>query len=154
METKLNSQENRYLAFSLGAENYAIPLLLVKEVVALPKIRALPQTPAHFLGLMDLRGQVMPVIDLRLKLNIKPSTSLETSVIICDLQSVCIAMVAAPFGDLRAAFGRRGEAPGIHHRCLPQRFEFDSLLRPDKTLEARRANSRKGHSSPSRLGHF
>jgi purine-binding chemotaxis protein CheW len=93
METKLNSQENRYLAFSLGAENYAIPLLLVKEVVALPKIRALPQTPAHFLGLMDLRGQVMPVIDLRLKLNIKPSTSLETSVIICDLQSVCIAMV-------------------------------------------------------------
>ena len=109
MDQTTSAEENRYLAFSLGAEHYAIPLLLVKEVIALPKIRPLPQTPPHFLGLMDLRGQVIPVIDLRLKLQIKPSGSPETTVIICNLQpprsqqQICIGMVVDSINLVLAA---------------------------------------------------
>lgn len=75
----------RFLCFSLGAEEYGMPLLKVKEVIAMPEITPIPFTPTHFLGIMNLRGQVISIIDLRTKFNIKPKTNEETSVIICDI---------------------------------------------------------------------
>ncbi len=83
----------RYLCFMLGEESYAIPLLSVKEVIAPPEITPVPQTPPYFLGIMNLRGQIISVMDLRTKLSIKPSASSETSVIICDLISSSIGIV-------------------------------------------------------------
>ncbi len=85
---------NRYLSFSLNSEHYALPLLAVREVVAMPEVTAVPFTPPHFLGIMNLRGQVISIIDLRLKFNMKkPETNTETSVIICDLAPLCIGAV-------------------------------------------------------------
>jgi purine-binding chemotaxis protein CheW len=84
---------SRYLSFSLGKEEYAIPLLAVREVIAVPEVTPIPFTPAHFLGIMNLRGQVISIIDLRLKLGIKPIREGETSVIICDLGQMCLGVV-------------------------------------------------------------
>jgi len=85
--------ENRYLGFSLGSEEFGIPLLDVKEVIAMPEITAIPQTPPYFLGIMNLRGQVISVLDLRHKLGIKPNNSNETSIIVCDLNPLCLGVV-------------------------------------------------------------
>lgn len=74
----------RYLNFSLGKEEYAVPLLAVREVIAMPPVRAVPHTPPHFLGIADLRGHVISIIDLRGKLGIKASENADNSVIICD----------------------------------------------------------------------
>lgn len=84
---------DRYLSFSLGQEDYAVPLLDVKEVIAMPDVTPIPFTPPHFLGIMNLRGQVISVLDLRTKMGIKPSGSGETAVIICDLASVSLGIV-------------------------------------------------------------
>jgi purine-binding chemotaxis protein CheW len=84
---------DRFLAFSLGAEEYAIPLLAVREVIAVPDITPVPQSPAHFLGIMNLRGQVISVLDLRTKFGIRPQSSEETSVIILDLQDHSLGVV-------------------------------------------------------------
>jgi len=83
----------RYLGFSLGAEEYAIPLLTVKEVIAMPEITPIPQTPPYFLGIMNLRGQVISILDLRQKFNIKSQNTQETAVVICELGSLCIGVV-------------------------------------------------------------
>ena len=83
----------RFLVFALGEEEYAIPLLSVKEVIALPEFTKIPQTPSHFLGIMNLRGQVISVMDLRLKFGIKAATTSETVVIICDLPPLCLGIV-------------------------------------------------------------
>lgn len=83
----------RYICFSLGDEEYAIPLLSVREVIALPETTKVPGTPAHFLGIMNLRGQVISIIDLRSKFSIKPKDGGETAVIICDLSPLCIGVV-------------------------------------------------------------
>jgi purine-binding chemotaxis protein CheW len=91
MET--DEQLGRYLSFSLGQEEYGIPLLSVKEVVAVPEITPIPFTPTYFLGIMSLRGQVISVIDLRSKLNIKPNTSAETAIVICELNSIFLGVV-------------------------------------------------------------
>ncbi len=86
--------KDRYLCFILGGEEFAIPLLSVKEVIALPEITHVPQTPPYFLGIMNLRGQVITIIDLRTKLTIKPGQSSENNaVIICDLNPNSIGVV-------------------------------------------------------------
>ena len=87
------STGERFLCFSLGSEDYAIPLLSVKEVIAVPEITPLPFSPPHFLGIMNLRGQVISVVDLRQKLGIKPKPGAETAVIICDLAQICLGVV-------------------------------------------------------------
>ncbi len=84
---------DRYLAFSLGKEEYAIPLLSVREVIAIPEITPVPQSPSHFLGIMNLRGQVISVIDLRTKFGIKPNSSEETSVVILDMGDHSLGVV-------------------------------------------------------------
>jgi purine-binding chemotaxis protein CheW len=92
-QTALLQEGTRFLSFSLGSENYAIPLLAVKEVIALADITAIPFTPPYFVGIMNLRGQVISVIDLRKKFNIKYKESGETAVIICDLFPLCLGIV-------------------------------------------------------------
>jgi purine-binding chemotaxis protein CheW len=76
---------NRYICFSLGAENFAIPLLAVREVIGVPQVTPVPQTPSYFLGIMNLRGLVISVMDLRLKMSIKPKGGTEETVMILDL---------------------------------------------------------------------
>jgi purine-binding chemotaxis protein CheW len=94
MEEKKNMGEiERYLAFSLETEDYAIPLLSVKEVIAMPEITAIPYTPPHFLGIMNLRGQVISVIDMRLKFGLKPKPNTETAVVICDFNGISLGVV-------------------------------------------------------------
>ncbi len=83
----------KHLCFDLGEEEFSIPLLEVKEVLAMPEFTKVPQTPPHFLGIMNLRGQVISVIDLRSKLAIKSSVNSETSVIILDLDSFYLGVV-------------------------------------------------------------
>ncbi len=82
-----------YLKFMLHEENYAIPLLMVKEVIALPEVTSLPHTPKYFLGMMNLRGQIISIIDLRSKLGIKSDFNAETTVIICEKGAYCIGIV-------------------------------------------------------------
>jgi purine-binding chemotaxis protein CheW len=84
---------DRYLCFSLGSEEFAIPLLCVKEVIAVPDVTPVPFTPPHFLGIMNLRGQVISVLDLRQKFGIKGTNSNETAVIICEISPLCIGVV-------------------------------------------------------------
>ncbi len=88
-----NANRERFLSFSLGSEEYAVPLLAVREVIALPEFTPVPYTPTYFLGIMNLRGQVISIMDLRQKLGIKPGLNTETAVIICDLNGASIGVV-------------------------------------------------------------
>ena len=94
IKMKKNSGElNRFIEFSLGAENYAIPLLMVKEVISVPETTPIPKSPPHFVGIMNLRGQVISVVDLRKKLKIEIRRDKEEAVIIVDIGGVDIGIV-------------------------------------------------------------
>jgi purine-binding chemotaxis protein CheW len=88
-----DNHPNRFLEFDLGNEHFAIPLPDIREVIAFPDFRPIPQTPDYFLGIMSLRNEVIPVIDLRIKLSIEPTLTHETSVIVCDLKPVIVGIV-------------------------------------------------------------
>jgi purine-binding chemotaxis protein CheW len=60
-------QEGKYLTFSMADEEYGIGILKIKEIIGMMVITTVPQTPEFVKGVINLRGKVIPVIDLRLR---------------------------------------------------------------------------------------
>ena len=62
-----SGKEGKYLTFALAGEEYGLEILKVKEIIGIMTITSVPQTPSYVKGVINLRGKVIPVIDLRLK---------------------------------------------------------------------------------------
>jgi purine-binding chemotaxis protein CheW len=60
-------KEGKYLTFSLASEEYGIGILKIKEIIGMMPITSVPQTPEYIKGVVNLRGKVIPVMDLRLR---------------------------------------------------------------------------------------
>jgi len=65
-------KEGKYLTFSLAGEEYGIGILKVKEIIGMMSITMVPQTPVYLKGVINLRGKVIPVVDLRIKFGMDP----------------------------------------------------------------------------------
>jgi purine-binding chemotaxis protein CheW len=79
-------QLDKFLSFVLGDENFAIPLLKVREVIALPEITPVPKASQHVLGIMNLRGQIITIFDMRSCLKLKSMRKEDLTVVICDME--------------------------------------------------------------------
>ncbi|MBI4619442.1 MAG: purine-binding chemotaxis protein CheW [Desulfobacterales bacterium] len=64
---ELANKEGKYLTFGLRGEEYGLEILKVKEIIGIMNITFVPHTPMYVKGVINLRGKVIPVIDLRLK---------------------------------------------------------------------------------------
>jgi purine-binding chemotaxis protein CheW len=64
---EIDPRAGKYLSFWLGQEEYAIQVLRVREIMGVQEITAVPQTPRYVKGVINLRGKVIPVMDLRLR---------------------------------------------------------------------------------------
>jgi purine-binding chemotaxis protein CheW len=67
MEETLAKADAKYLTFRLARESYGIEILKVREIIGLMDITAVPKTAGHIRGVINLRGKIVPVIDMRLK---------------------------------------------------------------------------------------
>ncbi len=67
MELQVQVQAGKHLTFFLGKEDYGIPILKVKEIIGLMEITYVPRTPEFIKGVINLRGKIVPIMDLRLK---------------------------------------------------------------------------------------
>ena len=65
-------REGKYLTFLLSSEEYGIGILTVKEIIGMMPITPVPRTPEWVLGIINLRGKVIPVVDLRMKFGMEP----------------------------------------------------------------------------------
>jgi len=84
----LLDKAGKYLTFALGKEQYGLEILKVREIIGYMDITAVPQTPHHVKGVINLRGQVIPVIDLRAKFGMETAEITEqTCIIVCEIQS-------------------------------------------------------------------
>jgi len=71
--TVLPSKAGRYLTFTLGREAYGLPVLNVREIIRLCPITPVPNMPSHVRGVINLRGTVIAVLDLRAKFSMAPA---------------------------------------------------------------------------------
>ncbi len=78
----------KYLTFSLEDEEYGIGILKVKEIIGMMPITSVPRTPEFVKGVINLRGKVIPVIDLRLKFSMESiDYSDRTCIIVVEIDS-------------------------------------------------------------------
>lgn len=81
-------REGKYLTFSLGEEEYGIGILRVKEIIGMMRITPVPQTPPYVKGVINLRGRVIPVIDLRHRFGMDPIQYTDrTCIIVVEIDS-------------------------------------------------------------------
>jgi purine-binding chemotaxis protein CheW len=66
-ELDISTEEGRFLTFSLGKEVYGIEIKYVTEIVGLQGITEIPELPSYVKGIINLRGKIIPVIDVRLR---------------------------------------------------------------------------------------
>ena len=77
----------KYLTFALGREEYGLEILKVREIIGYMDITAVPRTPAYVKGVINLRGQVIAVIDLRSKFGMETAERTEqTCVIVVEIR--------------------------------------------------------------------
>jgi purine-binding chemotaxis protein CheW len=77
-----DERAGKYLTFVLGDEEYGLQILRVREIIGMMEITAVPQTPPFVKGVVNLRGKVIPVIDLRLKFGMAEKEPTEATCII------------------------------------------------------------------------
>ncbi|MCP4289875.1 MAG: chemotaxis protein CheW [Gammaproteobacteria bacterium] len=78
----LVDDSNQYLSFSLDCEEYGVDILRVQEIREWQHVRTLPDTPGYVKGVLDLRGIIVPIIDLRSRFNMDNVEYTATTVII------------------------------------------------------------------------
>ena len=68
-----DARAGKYLTFQLAGEEFGILVLKVREIMGIQEITAVPRVPSHVKGVLNLRGKVVPVIDLRLRFGLPPA---------------------------------------------------------------------------------
>jgi purine-binding chemotaxis protein CheW len=108
--------ENKFLQFELDGELYGIEISKVREINGLMDITAVPKTPIFMKGLINLRGKVLPVIDLRLKFGLDEyEYSDRTSIIVIEIKSihgqVNMGIIVDTVSEVIGLSGRQIEPP-------------------------------------------
>ena len=80
--TGLTGVEGKYLTFSLAEEHYGIGIRKIREIIGMMPVTSIPQTPGYVKGVINLRGKVIPVVDLRLKFGMGQAECSERTCII------------------------------------------------------------------------
>lgn len=79
---KATTKGGKYLTFALGREEYGLEILKVREIIGYMDITAVPRTPSYVKGVINLRGQVISVVDLRAKFAMESAAKTEETCII------------------------------------------------------------------------
>ena len=82
VEALQNLQLNEFLTFTLGAEEYGVDILRVQEIRGWSPVTRIPQSPQHVLGVLNLRGSIVPIIDLRLRFGLERAAVTPLTVIV------------------------------------------------------------------------
>lgn len=93
-EVKEEIEGDKFLTFQLQEEEYGLEILKVREIIGVMGITAVPQTPNYVKGVINLRGQVIPVVDLRLKFGLSECEyGKRTCIIVVDVKGVHMGIV-------------------------------------------------------------
>lgn len=93
-EVEEDTQHGKYLTFSIGGDVYGIEIRYVMEIIGIQPITAVPKVPEYVKGIINLRGRIIPVIDIRIRFGREPVDYNErTSIIIVEIGEVLLGMI-------------------------------------------------------------
>lgn len=137
---------NRYLTFFIADEQYGIDISKIKEIIAPINITHIPKTPDFVKGVINLRGSIIPVVDVRLKFNMEEKEmGVDTAIIIYEVDKISIGFIVDYVEDVLSIDDKHiSEAPhfgsSIDTSFIENIAEVDNevimLLNLEKIFEA------------------
>ena len=89
-----DTQKGRFLTFTLGKEDYGIEIRFVTEIIGIQAITEVPELPDYVKGIINLRGKIIPVMDVRLRFKKEPvEYNDRTCIIVIDIKNISIGMI-------------------------------------------------------------
>jgi purine-binding chemotaxis protein CheW len=93
-ETAEDTQKGKYLTFSIGKEQYGIEIRYVTEIIGIQTITGVPELPEYVRGIINLRGKIIPVVDVRLRFRKEfMEYNDRTCIIVIDIFDVSIGLI-------------------------------------------------------------
>ena len=110
------TNEALYLSFALAAQAYAVPILQVQEIREWTKVTPLPNSPRHVKGVLNLRGTIVPIVDMRLRFQLeeRPYDSF-TVIVVVNVGGRLAGLVVDTVSDVLRI--------GANERCTMVEFE-------------------------------
>lgn len=94
LQEEEDTQKDKYLTFTLGEEVYGIDIKVVIEIIGIQKITAVPEVPEYVKGIINLRGKIIPVVDMRLRFRREfLEYSDRTCVVVIEVNGVLIGLI-------------------------------------------------------------
>ncbi|MCX8131045.1 MAG: chemotaxis protein CheW [Clostridia bacterium] len=93
-EPEEDTQKGKFLTFSLGKESYGIEIKFVTEIIGIQPITEVPELPEYIRGIINLRGKIIPLMDIRLRFK-KPLREYDdrTCIVVVDIKGVYIGLI-------------------------------------------------------------
>jgi len=95
-ENNSKNEGKQYITFQIGAEVYGLELISAKEIIKMTKITNVPNTDEYIMGVINLRGQIVPVINLREKLNLETDKTQQEKnkrIVIIDFKGLLLGLL-------------------------------------------------------------
>lgn len=110
-QDEVKTQQGKYLTFLLGKEVFGIEIRFVTEIVGIQEINDLPESPAYVKGIINLRGKIIPVIDMRLRFKKEsvPYTD-RTCIIVINVMETAVGLIVDRVLEV-TAIGRESIVP-------------------------------------------
>ena len=132
LPTRTKSTEGKFLTFILGDEVYGIAILKVREIIKLMDITTVPRTSDYLKGVINLRGKVIPIVDLRSKFSMPEiEHTQETCIIVVEVNQTSIGIIVDSVSEVSNI--KSGEIEEAPH--LGQDIDTNFILGLGKTKE-------------------
>ncbi|HOV26516.1 MAG TPA: chemotaxis protein CheW [Pseudobacteroides sp.] len=96
-----DSQKDKFLTFSLGKEFYGVEIRHVMEIIGIQPITEVPELPPYIKGIINLRGKIIPVMDVRLRFRKEPHEYNDrTCIIVIDVKDISIGLIVDAVSDV------------------------------------------------------
>jgi purine-binding chemotaxis protein CheW len=113
-EQNYSSNEVQLVVFKLGKEEYSVSILQVQEIKRITDITRVPHTPEYIKGVINLRGSVLPVIDLKKRLNLPQQVSTEdTRIIIVKVDELSVGMIVDAVSEVMTINQENIDSPDV-----------------------------------------
>ena len=103
LEQEEDTQKGKFLTFALGQEFYGVEIKFVTEIIGIQPITAVPEVPDYVRGIINLRGKIIPVVDVRLKFR-KPAVPYNdrTCIIVIDVKNLSVGLIVDNVAEVLA----------------------------------------------------
>lgn len=106
-----DSQAHQLVVFTLGAEEYGVPIKLVQEIIRYTEPRPIPGSPHGVEGVINLRGRIIPVVELRARFSASGERSPESKIVIVELPDTTVGVIVDEVKEVLTVSAEQCETP-------------------------------------------